>query len=105
MLIKNVYYQEQPEPFEIRRYGKNMATVVFPTEVSETEEGDYLATKVYALDVNYTTNLRERIENNFEAWLSRAKKPEIKEATLEDVIEAVNALTDIILEDIALGGI
>lgn len=97
MLIKNVYYQEEPEPFEIRKHGK-MATIVFPTEVEQTDAGDYLAKKVYALDVCYTFNLQDRIESNFERWLERAKEPDAKEATLSDVIEAVNTLADIVLE-------
>jgi hypothetical protein len=99
MLMKNVYYQEPPAPFEIRQHGKN-ATILFPTAV-ETVEGEeetqYFAKRVYVLETGYTPNLEERINNNFDLWLARAKVPEEVPTTLDDVVEAINALTDIVM--------
>lgn len=120
MLIKNVTYNEQPPLFEVRRSG-GKAVVVFPTNVEEIqvdvqeEQPDnggsglpeigsgastvtqYLAHNVYQLETNWTPNIEQRIQDNFEGWLAKAKIPESKEATLSDVIEAVNALTEVIL--------
>ena len=103
MLIKDVYYQERPEAFEIRRHGRK-ATIVFPTEVKETENHQeestyaYVAEKVYTIEVDYTKNLRKRVEKEFERWLYLAKKPEEKEATIEDVVEALKTLTNVVVE-------
>ena len=120
MLIKNVTYSEQPPSFEIRRAGSK-AVIVFPCDVEEiqveetepeTEESSsglpelgggtktvtqYVAHNVYQLETNWTQNLEQRVSANLEAWKARAMIPEEKEATLSDVIEAVNTLTEIIL--------
>lgn len=72
----------------------------FPLDVTEieTEEGkQYLAESVYSLITVNTSNLAERVEQNYEAWLDKAKEPKAEEVTLEDVMDAVNALTDIVL--------
>lgn len=124
MHIKDVTYNAQPDPFEIRRAGSK-AVIVFPTNVEEVEVSEepivqdggngsglpeigggsseattttqYIAHDVYQLETNWTPNLEQRVTNNFQAWLNKAKIPESKEATLADVIEAVNALTEVIL--------
>lgn len=109
MLIKNVYYQEEPEKVEIRRYGRK-ATVVFATDIrkreeTEEEDGGYIAGKVYTIDVDYTKKLRSRVEENYDEWLLRAKKSETKETTLEDVVEALETLTDVVMGAIEYGEI
>lgn len=99
MLIRNVFYQERPDQFELRRHGM-MATVVFPTDVAETEteEGTaYVAGKVYVLETGWTQGLEERIQGNFSKWLANAKKPEEQKTTLDDLVEAINTLTDIVM--------
>ena len=120
MLIKDVTYNELPEPCEIRRAG-GKAVIVFPTNIEEVTVEDisepevnsqgglpemgvqsstitqYIAHNVYQLETNWTPNLAQRVSDNYQAWLTKAKIPETKEATLADVIEAVNALTEVIL--------
>lgn len=83
----------------IHSIGKK-AVVEFPVNVSEVEkeEGvEYVAETVYSLETTYTSDLADRIEASFDAWLDRAKVVEPQETTLADVIDAVNALTDIVL--------
>ena len=99
MLTKNVYYAVKPERFLITSTG-NKAVVEFPLNVTEVEveEGvQYLAESVYSLVTVNTANLADRIAQNYEAWLEKAKEPVSQEVTLEDVMEAVNVLTDIVL--------
>ena len=99
MLTRNVFYSERPETFSILHYGTK-AVVSFSLNVSEveTEEGtQYLAEEVYSLETIYTPNLAERIEENLEAWLNKAKEPEKETVTLSDIMEAINTLTDIVI--------
>lgn len=120
MLIKNVTYNEYPPAFEVRRSGAK-AVVVFPTDIEEIQIEEqvepsenvssllpeigsgtstttqYLAHKVYQLETNWTPNIEQRIEANFAGWLAKAKIPAVQEATLSDVVEAVNALTELVL--------
>lgn len=100
MLIRNITYQERPAPFEIRKHGR-MATVVFPMDVVEAEgpegEAEYLARRVYVLETGWTQGLEERIQGDFSKWLANAKKPEDPKTTLDDLVEAINTLTDIVM--------
>lgn len=76
------------------------AIVEFPTNVTEIEKEDgveYVASTVYSLETMHTADLAERVSNNFDEWLDKAKVIEPSETTLADVIDAVNALTDIVL--------
>lgn len=101
MLIRNVCYQEMPERFEVRRHGGKMATVLFPTEIIETEDPEgntqYLAKKVYVLETGWTQGIEERISGRFDAWLAKAKEPQEAATTLDDLVEAINTLTDIVM--------
>ena len=99
MLTRNVYYATKPKQFSVTSVGSK-AVVEFPLDVTEfeTEEGvQYLAERVYSLETVATPNLEDRIGKNYEAWLDKAKVPEKQDISLEDVMDAVNALTDIIL--------
>lgn len=104
MVQTNVHYNEQPDNFEIRRAGSK-AIIVFPTGVtSETVEDEggevrteYVASKVYLYETTYTPNLANRVAANFDRWLALAKVPETPKATIADLEEAINTLTDIIL--------
>lgn len=83
----------------IRSNGRK-AVVEFPLNISEVEKEDgveYVAETVYSLVTSYTSDLADRIDANYEAWLDKAKEIEPQETTLADVIDAVNALTDIVL--------
>lgn len=120
MLIKNVTYNSQPDTFEIRRSGAK-AVVLFPCDVEEIEIDNtpemqnenesglpeigsgsstttqYIAHNVYYLETNWTANLEQRVAANVEGWKALAMVPESKEPTLNDVIEAVNALAEVVL--------
>ena len=99
MLTTNVHYSERPHRFEIQSNGQK-ACVECPLNITEveTEEGtEFVAASVYSLETVYTPNLAERIEANFEAWLKKAKEPEMPQTTLEDVVEAVNMLQELII--------
>lgn len=102
MLTKNVHYAENPDKIIVLRNG-NIAVVEMPTEVKEIELEDerteYVAEKVYSVRTQNTPNLEERVEANYEEWLALAAEVEPQMATLEDVIDAVNALTEIVIGD------
>ena len=99
MQTKNVYYSNQPDAVIVTERGKK-AVVEFPCNVTEIKEGDrteWLAANVYYIETVATPNLKERVEAEFEAWLEAAKEPGPQPTSLDDVVEALNALTDIII--------
>ena len=99
MLTRNVYYSEQPNNVIVTVNG-DKAVVEFPLNVSEVEveEGSmWLAESVYSVETMNTPNLAERVEANFDKWLDLAKQPKPQTTNLEDVVEAINALTEIVL--------
>ena len=102
MLTRSVFYSQEPERVSVHRIGRTgyTARVDFPVNVQQVimpdEEPQYKA-DVYSVEVGFTVGLKERIENNYEAWLAVAKEIPAPQPTINDVIEAVNELTDIIL--------
>lgn len=102
MLTRNVYYSQEPERVSVHRIGRNgyTARVDFPVNVQQIimldDQPQYKA-DVYSIEVGFTVGLKERIENNYEAWLAVAKEIPAPQPTINDVIEAVNELTDIVL--------
>ena len=103
MLTRNVHYLEQPDSVIVTEYGRK-AMVEFPIDVTEVEieiEGEtyteYVAETVYSLPTVAVPNLKDRVLVNYEAWLERAKIPEPKETTIEDLVEVIDALTDLII--------
>ena len=100
MLTKKVYYTQEPPMVVVRHNGKN-AVVEMPRDVEEvqTENGvEYLAENVYSVKTAYTPDLAERVAANYEKWLAAAAKTEPQKTTMEDIVEAISALTDILLE-------
>lgn len=95
MMIENVYYATQPDRVLVTAKGKR-AIIEFPIGVSETEEG-WVAETVYSIETMNTQNLEKRVNANYELWLELAKKPEPQTTELSDVVEAINALTEIVL--------
>lgn len=99
MLIRNVYYAEQPDEVIVTERG-GKAIIEFPTDVSEIETEDgtqYKADVVYYIETAATPNLKGRVEAEFDAWLDLAKIPAVQPTTLDDVVEALNALTEIVI--------
>lgn len=100
MQTKNVFYGERPDRVIVRSKGGE-AIVELPVNVSEVEREDgteWKAETVYSIRTMDRPNLKERVEANYEAWLDAAKKVAEPQATsLGDVVEAINALTDLIL--------
>lgn len=99
MQTKNVIYPRRPNRFEIQSNGEK-ACVEFPLNVTEVETEDgtqYVAEVVYSVVTVATSDLEERVSSNFDAWLRKAKEPEMPQATLADVVEAVNMLQELII--------
>ena len=102
MLTRNVFYSQEPERVSVHRIGSNgyTARVDFPVNVQQIvmpdDQPQYKA-DVYSIEVGFTVVLKGRIENNYEAWLAVAKEIPTPQPTINDVIEAVNELTDLIL--------
>ena len=99
MLTRNVYYGEQPDSVIVTERG-GKAVIEFPTNVSEIEKEDgtqYNAETVYYVVTSATPNLKARVEAEFEAWLELAKEAVSQPATLDDVVEALNALTEYVI--------
>lgn len=100
MIYKNVHYQSRPDKVEITVKGRK-AVVEIPVNVTEsaTEDGrEFIAEKVYVVITKPTKNLKKRVESDLYAWINAAtiQEPE-PETTIADVVEAINALTDIVL--------
>ena len=99
MQTRNVYFSEQPNRVIVNAKGSK-AIVEIPVNVTEvqTEEGAiWLAEIVYSFETMNTPNLIERVEANYDQWLEIAKKPEAQATNIEDIVEAINALTEIII--------
>lgn len=99
MQTKNVYYADKPAKVIITE-NNGSAVVELPVNVSEvdTEEGkQYLAETVYYVRTKATKNLKSRVTKNYNAWLEVASIIEPQKATLDDAIDAINALTDIVI--------
>ena len=101
MLTRNVHYAEQPDTVIVNRTEKSeYAVVEFPLDVEEVEreEGtEYVAAEVYSLRTMNKPGLKDRVLDNYEEWLEKAKQPEPQTTDLADVVEAINVLTDLIL--------
>lgn len=99
MQTRKVYYAERPDSVIVTAHGSK-AVVELPVNISEVETEDgvqYLAEAVYYLATRNTPGLKERVEANYNAWLEVASEIEPEKATLDDAIEAINALTDLVL--------
>lgn len=95
MMIENVYYPTRPDRVIVKVKNKR-AIIEFPTGVSETEEG-WKAEVVYSVETMNTPNFEKRVSENYDTWLALAKKPDPQTTELSDVVEAINALTEIVL--------
>lgn len=99
MQIKNVYYGERPNRVIVTERG-GRAVVEMPVNVREIETEDrteWFAETVYYLFTTATPNLEARVEAEYEDWLELAKIPVVAPATLSDVIDAINTLTEIVI--------
>lgn len=103
MVLKNVIYGNRPDNVIVTVRGRN-ALVEIPTDVTEhTDERDgetaaeYIAGTVYAVQTLATANLKARVEDNINEWITLAKQTAPVEATIPDLVEAINVLTEIVL--------
>lgn len=103
MLTRNVHYAEEPEKVILNTCG-SVSSVEFPVGVTEVtiedpegERTEYVADAVYSLKLATVPNLKARIEADYDAWLERAMQIEPPKPSLDDIIEALDTLTDIIV--------
>lgn len=99
MQTKNVHFSERPESVIVTTVGRK-ATIDFPVGITEVEKEDgmeYVAETVYTMSTIATPRLKERIDANYEEWLNIAKQPVKQAPEMYDIIEAINALTDLII--------
>jgi len=70
-----------PPPYKVEKIGEHSAKISFAENAVEikTETGSRWEADVYDLVTTYTTNIEERIESNYDAWLKHAKdiEPEL----------------------------
>ena len=100
MMTRNVHYSEQPELIIITSHGAN-AVIEFPINVERivvtdgdgTDRYEWVAEKVYSVRTVATEDLKERVEAYYSEWLELAKEPEKIDTTIDDLVEAINALT------------
>lgn len=107
MLTRNVYYAERPESVIVTRNGRDgyTARVDLPVNIQEVpapvmegeEPGTQFMADVYSITAGYTEDLKERVEEDYEAWLTVAKRVPVPEPTLQDAIDAINELAEIVL--------
>lgn len=99
MQTNDVYYAQRPDRVMVSRNG-GRAMIEFPVNVTEVETEDgtqWKAETVYSVETMDRDGLAERVEANYDAWLGRAKEVKPQTASLTDVVDALNALTDLIL--------
>lgn len=87
-----------PPPYKVERIGEHSAKVSFAENAVEinAETGSRWEADVYELVTAYTTNIEERIESNYDAWLKHAKDVDYEknaaEPTLEERLASVEAV-------------
>lgn len=103
MIVKNVCYAQMPDEVIVKIHG-DRAYVEMPVNVTEStyeRDGetviDYVAETVYFVTTKPTKNLAERVLADKEAWIEIAKQTAPIETTVADLVEAINALTEIVL--------
>lgn len=100
MQTRNVHYSERPDDVMIVANGP-MAVIELPVNVTEVEvdeeRTEYVAEYVYSVKTVNTPDLKKRVEENYEAWLEVAMQVEPQKPSIEDVVDAINVLTDLIL--------
>lgn len=98
MMTKDTHFADEPQRFIITT-ADNMAHIEFPTNVREieTEERTEYVADVYYMRTANRDGLHDEIKNNYEAWLARAMEEPMPKTSLEDVVDAVNALVDIVI--------
>ena len=103
MQTRNVHYSQQPDNVIITEHA-GKAVIELPINVAEVVkeyEGEtiteWVAEKVYYIRTVSTQGLKERVEADYDAWLELASVPDPSSVTMEDLVDAINTLTDIIL--------
>lgn len=103
MLTKNVNYTARPNDVVVNRIGDTYrARVDLPTNIEEhiNDEGEvHYTADVYSIDAGYTSNLAERVAADRDTWIARAAVELPPSPTIQDAIEAINALAEIVLGD------
>ena len=101
MLTRNVYFTERPENVIVTRFGNTYCCRIdLPVNIEEVETGEgetQWKADVYSVEAGYTVDIKERVEENYDAWMEVAQAVIAPEPTIQDVVEAMNELTDLIL--------
>lgn len=99
MRTRNVYYAERPDTVIVNVSGDS-AVVEMPVNVTEVETEDgvqYLAETVLSVRTRNTPGLKERVEQHYDAWKEIAQVVEPPKTTVDDLVDAINALTDMVI--------
>ena len=75
-----------PAPYKVERIGEHSAKITFAENAVEIEPGRWRA-DIYELATAYTPNIEERIESNYDAWMSHAKDVDAERNTAEPTLE------------------
>ena len=89
-----VEFDACPAPYKVERIGEHSAKITFAENAIEIDSGRWSA-DVYELTTAYTTNIEERIESNYDAWIAHAKDVELELApppTIEERLEELEAV-------------
>lgn len=87
-----------PPPYKVDRIGEHSAKISFAENAEEikSDGGSRWVADIYDLTTTYTPNIEERIEFNYDAWISRAKEVDaeksIEEPTMEDRVAKIETL-------------
>ena len=78
-----------PPPYKVERIGEHSAKISFAENAEEikSEGGSRWAADVYDLTTAYTPNIEERIESNYDAWMSHAKDVDAERNAAEPTLE------------------
>lgn len=99
MRTRNVYYAERPDKVIVTANG-DTACVEIPVDITEIETEDgvqYRADTVYSIQTRNTPDIKQRVEKDYYAWIAVAQTIEPPKTTVDDLVEAINALTDMVI--------
>lgn len=103
-MIKKVQFAENPPEVRVIPIGNGTHARVeisnnVYTDIDSEENTIYFADLYILENVKYTPNLENRILTQKESWMKKASITLPVNPTLQDAIDAINALTEIVLGD------
>lgn len=99
-MLRNAEFTERPVQFRLEQHDNNEVVLVLHDNIHEgtNVEGEQCwYADIYYLTLQGTDNLHDRIANNFDAFLAKAKKKDEEESTVEPSV-TIDDLTEAVID-------